>query len=59
VFTKLPDIELTNCETNSVLMVKSGKSFEQITGGEQTYGEGMTKDVIFDMMRAKVLHLSN
>jgi hypothetical protein len=30
-------------------MVKSGKSFEQITGGEQTYGEGCDVDVIFDI----------
>ena len=30
-------------------MVKSGKSFEQITGGEQTYGEGSDVDVIFDI----------
>ena len=30
-------------------MVTSGKSFEQITGGEQTYGEGCDVDVIFDI----------
>jgi hypothetical protein len=30
-------------------MVKSGKSFEEITGGEQTYGEGCDDGVIFDI----------
>jgi hypothetical protein len=43
----LGETELTNGDTNSV-MVKSGKSFEQITGGEQTW-RGCDVDVIFDI----------